>query len=341
MLYLSNRVYLELDRYITNQGTVVIVGPHAEKALGDTSFNNSFKVADTKVTLEGVNLSDWIDSLCPTESDPRVTIFADMDNYVLLNAFSLSSILENPTVAAIKEIIDLDFQYIESESAYPSGFFESVLRNVNPPVFNIEQVVPIIEQAMSITPKMKNSTPRLELQFANYLTKTLSSELTTSLIRVANSIVKKTAWPGKDFTHLSNGLPALMKMTDGVDLENLEIADFKNYYPAYWKLWNISVPDTDNWEDLVAQDVINYLKQYEEHFGYSESEQVYQTVNDIFSTDPNGLYDLAKNDLLDPSQTFAYEGIKGRLLQKINALLWYKISANYQNPEYLAQFRLR
>jgi hypothetical protein len=340
MLYLSNRVYLELDRYITAQGRTVIVGEHAASAI-DLSSKTDYNIIDTKETLSNINLAEWIASLSPAEDAERVIIFADNENYLLLSAFSLSSVLANPTISAISEIIDLDLQYIKSESAYPSSFFEYKYRGVEPPAITAEQVTTAIQKALTITPKLTNSIPRLELQFANFLNGTLNAQLAESLNSVANSIVKKTAWAGKDFAQLSNGLPAMLKMTDGLDLEDLELDDIRSYYPAYWRIWNVSIPDTDEYQDLTEQDYINYLKLYESHFEYIENAKYYQTIHDLFTVGQDGLLELARKDLLDPTRTYIFEGIKGRLLQKINSLLWYKISANNRNPTYLAQFELK
>ncbi|MEI6421236.1 MAG: hypothetical protein WCP55_03400, partial [Lentisphaerota bacterium] len=340
MIYLCNRVYLELDKYLIQIGQVALVGRHAEAAAADPVFNLEHKVADVKPTLEGVDIAAWLVEITPTSESDRVIVYADEENYALINAFVLSSILNNPTVDAIKDIVDSDFEYIASENAYPSASWESVFRYHDTTVSSVD-TASIVAEAIARNPKIITETiPRIELQFANYINGTLNERLTNYLEDTAHFMTINASWPGRDFKQLSNILPMMLKTTDGVDIDNFDLDNFQNYYPAYWKIWNKSIADIENLDGITVDDYKNYLLQYEQHFQYKEPDNIMQGVDAYFDLDAKGHCRLSKETMLNPSIEH-YEGVKSKYLTRINALLWYKICANATDTAYLGKFKLK
>jgi hypothetical protein len=209
----------------------------------------------------------------------------------------------------------------------------------------IEKLIPvdvpaIVTRAIDCLPKLVAPLiPRIELLWANYINNTLPSNLVDYLEKTAHIMTMNASWPGRDFKQLSNILPMLLKKTDGVDLDTFELDDFQKYYPAYWKIWNYSIADIDNIEGFTGQDFVDYLEQYEEHFGYQETDAFKNGMRAYADLDEKGNSRLSKETMLNPDTRF-YEGIKSRYLFKINAFMWHNISSKSRDLEYLSRFKL-
>ena len=194
---------------------------------------------------------------------------------------------------------------------------------------------------MAIPNKLPSSVnPRLELQYANYIAKTLNPTMTADLEKLAHLMSINANWPGRDFKQLSVIYPMLLKMTNGLDIENLALDELSNYYPEYWKLWNHSIDDVDNIDGITHQDYVNYLGLMEQHFNYTEADVIKNNLSLLTTNDENGVCLWAKQIMLNPDNDF-YHGIKSYYLTKVNALLWGKISANSKDSAYLAKLKLK
>lgn len=340
MIYLFDRLYLELDHYIRNdkKKMTALLGPSADLARNDPILQSDFGSIQLDSAVLDEDLASYLEGLVVTADGKRVTIFTTNEMMIKILAFYCSSIFNTVDKDFIKSLIIFDKMWID-QSAGVMGHRDSSLRHKGTATLDITNIDSIIEEAISITPKITNySSLRMEYLYASYLNNTLPLHLTDYLENIVKVVFYDANWLGplvKTFSPMA----LTIAHKEGIDLDNFEISDLKSNRPEYYKIYDTAiVGDSTCFDRVELSDWEAFLAKASADFGWD----VKPNVHEFFTKFYANKHDFIMDNCLNPDKVFDWYCLVdlGKTI-KINPHLWYYIAREKNNNLLLNKFLLK
>lgn len=336
MIYLFNRLYIESDHYIRNdqKKMTALLGQVVNDAKTCSTLTSDFGPIKMDLSVDNDKLAKYLEGLVEDAKNTRVTIFTDDDTMIKILAFVYSSIFKNPTREFIKEIILMD-KFWHDQNVGFSGHRDVALRHTGYDTLDITNIDSLIDEAMSIVPKITKFTDfRIEFVYAAYLNRTLSQEHINLFKQKVKAIVYDSLWL-KTVLNISYLLTPLAK--EGMNLDTFTVEEFKSYRPEYFKIWDTSLTgDATCFDRLTLDDWFAYHDRVKKDFGYVWPEEDINLAKALYSDNMQFIQDYCLDPEKTKASTFCLLNLEKMI--KTNPHLWLYIAREHKNTTFMNNF---
>jgi hypothetical protein len=340
MIYLFDRLYLESDQYIRNdqKKLTALLGPVVDQINNDPLMASDFGPIQLDREVENENLAEYLQNLVVTADGRRATIFTTDDMIIKVLSFWCSCIFKNPSKEFVKELILLDKMWID-QAAGISGHRDLSLRHKGTPILDITNIDALIEEGMSITPKITQfNSLRIEYLYPSYITNTLPSNLKTYLEDTVKAVFYDSNWLGQ-LVKTFSPLILTVAANDGVNLDTFTIEDLKANRPEYYTIYDTAIIGDETCFDRVTlNDWLSFFNRASQDFGWNVKPNIIQFFTEFY----NNKIEFIKQTCLTPANAYNWYCLVdlGKTI-KINPHLWYYIAREHENTNFLNNFELK
>ena len=339
MIYLFERLYLDSDYYIRNDKTkmAALLGRSAVEAKQCKTLKYDFGKLQLDEKVENKDLAKYLTDLITTADGQRVTVYTDHATLIKILAFYCSSVFQNPTPAFVKKLIALDQLWIETNPGLSNPDFS--YRYKQGDKFDIDHIDSLINEGMSITPKLTNLTDvRIEYALGAYINGSLSATQRELLEDKMLQMFCRAFWLGD---HIKTYGPTYLTLAhnQGLDLDNFTLNELTRTMSNYSKIFNIGIDGSvEAFNKTTAQDHLEFMLQADRDF----SCKAYPPeIRELYINFYKNKKEFVKKYVLTPENSAKYyAAFCSYTLSKANPYLWYNVAGEAANQEYIDNFKL-